>query len=281
MTTPAKEPFGEAAAEALQTSVMALRLVLALADAVRGQQQRRAKGVDDALPPADQAVLGCVDEVTKVLPADIATALMGDADWPQMAQHLVALRQAGVDLSAFLPRLGDIAVTVRDQVEANAARGAREGTGERERMLRETFPAGPVREAILASPTWPDIAATMCRLDERGVDVRAILTSVHDAGVGVDQAVAKVLAGAEPGCEARQRALDDRSGHPARPGPEGPCASAEAACHQAGGERAVCPVGAGGHAGARARGESLDHARAVAADRRTDGEDGGGQAAGA
>ncbi|MFE0453096.1 hypothetical protein ACFW2D_17785 [Streptomyces sp. NPDC058914] len=195
MTTPTPEgdPFA-AAAEAVQTSVLAWRLVMAVADAVRRQQQRRQKGKEEGLPPAEQAVSEAAAEVTKLVPTDISTALMAGADWPQMAQQLVALRRAGVDLGEFLPRVGDIAVTVRDAVAENAARMAREGTGEWERMLRETLPAGPVREAILASPTWPDIAATMARLDERGVDVRQVLAAAHNEGVGVDQAVARVLA---------------------------------------------------------------------------------------
>ncbi|MFB7740379.1 hypothetical protein ACFC08_40030 [Streptomyces sp. NPDC056112] len=192
--TPEGEPFAAAAGEAVQTSVMAWRLVMAVADAVRRQQQRRQKGREEDLPPADQSVREAATEVTRLVPSDISTALMAEADWPQMAQQLVALRRAGVDLGDFLPRVGGIAVTVRDAAAENAARVDREGTGEWERMLRETLPAGPVREAILSSPTWPDIAATMARLDERGVDVRQVLAAAHNEGVGVDQAVARVLA---------------------------------------------------------------------------------------
>lgn len=191
---PDGDPFIAAVGEAVQTSLIAGRLVMAVADAVRRQQQRRQKGTEEDLPPAEQAVSEAATEVTRLVPADISTALMAGADWPQMAQQLVALRRAGVDLEEFLPRVGDIAVTVRDQVSANAERVAREGTGEWERMLRETLPAGPVREAVLSSPTWPDIAATMARLDERGVDVRQVLASAHNEGVGVDQTVARVLA---------------------------------------------------------------------------------------
>ncbi|MGW3154586.1 hypothetical protein [Streptomyces sp. NPDC001089] len=194
MTTPTGEPIGDAMGEAVQTSVMAWRLVMAVADAVRRQQQRRLLGKEEELPPADQAVSEAAAGVTNVVPAEIATALMADADWPRMAQQLMALRQAGVDLEGFLPQIGGIAVTVRDAVAANSARVAREGTQEWEQLLRETLPAGPVREAIVSSPAWPDIAATMARLDDRGVDVRQILAAAHNEGVGVDQAVARVLA---------------------------------------------------------------------------------------
>ncbi|MGN9763089.1 hypothetical protein [Streptomyces sp. SD31] len=195
MTTPPTpdEPFIEAAGEAVQTAVMATRLVLAIADAVRRHQEKKSKGKEEDLPPADQAVSETAENIKSLIPADISAALMGEADWPQMAQQLMALRNAGVDLEQLLPRVGEIAVSVQEQVAANAERVAREGTGEWERMLRETLPAGPVREAILSSPTWPDIAATMARLDERGVDVRQILASAHEEGIGVDQAVAKVL----------------------------------------------------------------------------------------
>ncbi|WP_374987221.1 hypothetical protein [Streptomyces fradiae] len=198
MATPMPgEPFAESAGEAVQTAVMSVRLVMAIADAVRRHQQRQKKGTEEELPPAEQAKEDAKAELKDLLPADISMALLSSADWPQLAQQLMALKRAGVDLEQLLPRVGDIAVTVRDQVAANVARVAKEGTGEWERMLRETLPAGPVREAILSSPTWPDIAATMARLDERGVDVRQILASAHDEGLGVDQAVAKVLAAGE------------------------------------------------------------------------------------
>lgn len=194
--TPEGEAFAESADEAVQTAVMAVRLVMAIADAVRRHQQRQKAGAERELPPAAQAVGDASAELRNLWPPDISAALTGSADWPQMAQQLMALKQAGVDLDDLLPRVGEIAVTVRDAVAANVERVAREGTGEWERMLRETLPAGPVREALLSSPTWPDIAATMARLDERGVDVREVLASAHDEGLGVDQAVAKVLAAA-------------------------------------------------------------------------------------
>ncbi|MFF4648046.1 hypothetical protein [Streptomyces sp. NPDC001389] len=196
METPVGEPFAESAGEAVQTAVMSVRLILAIADAVRRHRQRQ-KGAEEELPPAEQAEQDAKGELKDLLPADITAALMADADWSQMALQLMALRAAGVDLEQLLPRVGEIAVSVRDQVAADKERVAKEGTGEWERMLRETLPAGPVREAILSSPTWPDIAATMAKLDERGVDVRQILASAHDEGLGVDQAVAKVLAAGE------------------------------------------------------------------------------------
>ncbi|MFD4412502.1 hypothetical protein [Streptomyces sp. NPDC058475] len=198
--TPGGEPFADAMAEAVQTSVQAVRLIMAIADAVRRQTQRRERGTEQDLPPSDQAIPEAAGELKGLVPSDIATGLMVGADWPQMAQQLVALRRAGVDLSQFLPRVAEVAVTVRDAVAANAARVAGDGTEEWTRLLRETVPAGPVREAILSSPAWPDIAATMAGLQERGVDVRQILVAAHDEGVGVDQAVARVLAaGSVPG----------------------------------------------------------------------------------
>lgn len=197
MPTPEERPgeaFAEAAAEAVQTSVMAFRLVMAIADAVRRQQQKRA-GKEDELADAEKASAEASEEVKKFLPDDIATALLEGADWPQLAQQLMALKQAGVDLETMLPRVGEITVMVRDQVAANAEKV--EGTEEWAKALRETLPAGPVREAILSSPAWPEMARAMATLDKREVDVRAILASAHEEGVGVDQAVAKVLAAAE------------------------------------------------------------------------------------
>ncbi|MFB6564077.1 hypothetical protein ACFCYH_35215 [Streptomyces sp. NPDC056400] len=54
------------------------------------------------------------------------------------------------------------------------------------------MPEGLVRDAILSSPAWPDIAADMGRLDARGIDVALVLTDAHRAGAGVDQAVGAV-----------------------------------------------------------------------------------------
>ncbi|WP_405438514.1 hypothetical protein OG373_13875 [Streptomyces avidinii] len=198
MATPTEgEPFAEAAGEAVQSAVMSVRLIMAIADAVRRQQQRQKKGTEEELPPAEQAATDAKEELKDLLPADISVALLKGADWPQLAQQMMALKKAGVDLEQLLPRVGEIAVTVRDQVAANEQRIARDGTGQWEKLLRETLPAGPVREAILSSPTWPDIAATMGRLDERGVDVRQILADAHDEGLGVDRAIGKVLAAGE------------------------------------------------------------------------------------
>ncbi|CAM5315711.1 hypothetical protein SBADM41S_03781 [Streptomyces badius] len=195
MTTPELqgEPFAEAAGEAVQTAVMSVRLVMAIADAVRRHQQKQRKGAEEELPPADKATVDAKEELKDLLPADISAALLTGADWPQLAQQLMALNNAGVDLEHLLPRVGEIGVTVRDAVAANEARVAREGTGQWAKMLRETLPAGSAREAILSSPTWPDIAATMAQLQERAVDAQQILASAHDEGLGVDQAIAKVL----------------------------------------------------------------------------------------
>lgn len=69
---------------------------------------------------------------------------------------------------------------------ANEAGMALEGTAEWERTLRETLPAGPVREALLSSPDWPGISATMTESERHGVDVRRILATAHE-GLGVGE----------------------------------------------------------------------------------------------
>ncbi|MFJ3140259.1 hypothetical protein ACIPK5_30760 [Streptomyces sp. NPDC086843] len=198
-STPEERPgeaFAESAAEAVQTAVMAARLVMAIADAVRRHQQRRQKGKEDDLPTAEEAVNEIGKDVGRLLPPDLSVALMGEADWPQLAQQLLALRKAGVDLDQVLPRVGEIAANVRDQVAAKAEGAA---TDQWVRAVRETLPAGPVREAILTSPAWPEMAETMARLEERGVNVREVLAAAHNEVLAVDQVVAKGLgAAAEP-----------------------------------------------------------------------------------
>ncbi|MGW3100024.1 hypothetical protein ACWDCC_42040 [Streptomyces sp. NPDC001102] len=189
------EAFAASAAEAVQTAVMAARLVMAIADAARRHQQRKQKGKEDDPPAVEEAVNEVGKDVQRLLPSDVSTALMGEADWPQLAQQLLALRKAGVDLDQVLPRVGEIAVNVRDQVAAKAS----ETTDQWVRAVRETLPAGSVREAILTSPAWPEMAATMARLEEKGVNVREVLAAAHNEVLAVDQAVAKGLgAAAEP-----------------------------------------------------------------------------------
>ncbi|MEU8828860.1 hypothetical protein [Streptomyces sp. NPDC048636] len=200
MTSPtpgerAGEAFAESAAEAVQTAVMAARLVMAIADAARRHQERKQKGKEDDLPAAAEAVNEVGKDVQRLLPSDVSAALMEEADWPQLAQQLLALRKAGVDLDQVLPRVGEIAVNVRDQVAAKAS----ETTDQWVRAVRETLPAGPVREAILTSPAWPEMAATMARLEEKGVNVREVLAAAHNEVLAVDQTVAQGLgAAAEP-----------------------------------------------------------------------------------
>ncbi|MCX4481912.1 hypothetical protein OOK44_36665 [Streptomyces cellulosae] len=202
MTTPgpeerAGEAFTGSAAEAVQTAVMAYRLVMAIADAARRHQQRKQKGKEDDLPTAEESVNEISADVERLLPSDISGALMAEVDWPQLAQQLLALRKAGVDLDQVLPRVGEIAANVRDQVAAKAAEGP---TDQWARAVRETLPAGPVREAILTSPAWSEMAATMTRLEERGVNVREVLVAAHNEVLSVDQTVAKGLgASPEPG----------------------------------------------------------------------------------
>ncbi|MFE4514621.1 hypothetical protein ACFRMQ_10590 [Kitasatospora sp. NPDC056783] len=191
MTTPYPgEPFADAVGEAVQTSTAAVRLVLAVADAVRRAAQLRS-GREHPLPPADPAVSEAAGDLKALLAPDVAWMLMSGPDWPVMARQLVALRRSGVDLEEFLPRLGDIAVSVRNAVLAGSARLTDERTREWAELLRAGMPAGPVREAILASPLWPEIAATMRELLERGVDVRRLLAAAYAEGVGVDQAVGR------------------------------------------------------------------------------------------
>ncbi|MCY0955295.1 hypothetical protein [Streptomyces sp. H27-S2] len=131
-----------------------------------------------------------------VLGDDVLAELMAGADWPVMARQLVGLQQAGVDLGTFLPQLGRMTAGVHQAVVANEALTKAEGTDRWADLLRTTMPAGLVRDAILASPAWPDIAAAMGRFDARGVDVARILLDAHAAGAGVDQAVAAVTTAA-------------------------------------------------------------------------------------
>ncbi|WP_449489149.1 hypothetical protein [Streptomyces lavendulae] len=88
---------------------------------------------------------------------------MEGADWPRLACKLVGLQQAGVDLGVFLPQMGRMTAAAHQVVAANIARTMAEGTDRWADLLKKTMPEGLVRDAILASPAWPDIAAAMGR----------------------------------------------------------------------------------------------------------------------
>ncbi|MFE6912196.1 hypothetical protein [Streptomyces erythrochromogenes] len=195
---PLPEPFSEALGEAAHTAAMAYRLVLAISDAVRRAAQKRLTGREEELgEDAEKMAPGwSADQLRGHLGDDILAVLMQDTDWPQMARQLVGLQQAGVDLATFLPQMGRMTAGVHQAVTANAARIKAEGTDRWADLLQTTMPEGLVRDAILSSPAWPDIAAAMGRLDAAGIDVARILTDAHQAGAGVDQAVAAVTAAA-------------------------------------------------------------------------------------
>lgn len=166
---------------------MSVRLVLAVADAARRNQRRREKGGPEEPPSAQQARHEAEAGLKDLLPPDVSEALPRAADWQRMAQRLTALKQAGVDIDRLLPPMGEAALTVRDRVPANEAGVALEGAAEWERTLRETLPAGPVREALLSSPDWPEISAAMAESERHGVDVRQILAAAHAAGLGIGE----------------------------------------------------------------------------------------------
>ncbi|MGW1521585.1 hypothetical protein [Streptomyces sp. NPDC002287] len=195
---PQPEPFAESLAEAAQSAAMAYRLVMAIADAVRRATQKRLTGKEEELSQdaATMAPGWSADQLRGVLGDDVLDELMQGADWPHLGRQLVGLQQAGVDLATFLPQMGRMTAGVHQAVAANTARTKAEGTDRWADLLKATMPGGLVRDAILASPAWPDIAAAMGRLDARGIDVARILIDAHAAGAGVDQAVAAVTTAA-------------------------------------------------------------------------------------
>lgn len=201
MTTPAQppgEPFSEALSEAAQAAAMSVRLILRISDAVRRAAQKQHQGQEQEIgPDAEKLAEGwSAEQLRSVLPEGALHDLMADADWPLMARQLAGLQHAGVDLTTFLPHMGRMAAGVHQAVTANNARTKAEGTDRWADLLRRTMPEGMVRDAILASPSWPDIASAMGRLDHQGADVARILADAHAAGIGVDQAVAAVTTAA-------------------------------------------------------------------------------------
>ncbi|XUT63378.1 hypothetical protein HLK56_33940 [Streptomyces sp. G9] len=179
---------------------MSVRLILTIADAVRRAAQKHHQGKEKELgADAEELAEGwSAEQLRTVLPEGTLNGLMAGADWPLMARHLTSLQQAGVDLGVFLPNLGRTAAGVEQAVARNTARIQAEGTDRWADLLRRTMPEGLVRNAILASPAWPDLASKMGHLHDQGVDVARILTDAHAAGLGVDQAVAAATARTSP-----------------------------------------------------------------------------------
>ncbi|MYW83122.1 hypothetical protein F610DRAFT_06981, partial [Streptomyces sp. LaPpAH-199] len=201
---PLGEPFSEALSEAAQAAAMSVRLILTIADAVRRAAQKHHQGEEKELGPDAEELAGgwSAEQLRTVLPEGILNGLMAGADWPLMARHLTSLQQAGVDLTTFLPNLGRMASAVEQAVARNTTRTRAEGTDRWADLLRRTLPEGLVRNAILASPAWPHLAAEMGRLHDLGVDVARILTDAQAAGLGVDQAVAAATAHTSPQAQA-------------------------------------------------------------------------------
>ncbi|MFD3643684.1 hypothetical protein [Streptomyces griseus] len=202
MTTPAPaqlsgEPYSEALSEAAQAAAMSVRLILTIADAVRRASQKHHHGQEQDLPEDIGQMAESwwsADELGKHLPASLLDHLTNTPDWPVTARQLVSLSRAGVDLTQFLPNLATMAAGVERAVATNTARTKTEGTDRwADHLLRTTLPDGLVRNAILASPTWPDIAATMGRLHDQGIDVTRILTDAHTAGLRIDQTIATAI----------------------------------------------------------------------------------------
>ncbi|MER8268076.1 hypothetical protein ABT007_28210 [Streptomyces griseus] len=204
MTTPAPaqlsgEPFSEALSEAAQAAAMSVRLILTIADAVRRASQKHHHGQEQDLPEDIGQMAESwwsADELGKHLPASLLDHLTTSPDWPVTARRLVSLSRAGVDLTQFLPNLATMAAGVERAVATNTAPTKTEGNGTdrwADHLLRTTLPDSLVRDAILASPTWPDIAATMSRLHDQGIDVTRILTDAHTAGLRIDQAIAAAI----------------------------------------------------------------------------------------
>ncbi|WP_411105292.1 hypothetical protein [Streptomyces sp. cmx-4-9] len=218
---PQPEPFSEALGEAAQTAAMAYRLMMTITDAVRRATQKRITGKEEELSEdAEKMAPGwSADQLRGVLGDDILAELMAGADWPVMARQLVGLQQAGVDLGTFLPQMGRMTAAVHQAVVANAARTKAEGTDRWADLLKSTMPEGMVRDAILASPAWPDIAAAMGQLDAKGIDVARILLDAHAAGAGVDQAVAAVTTAAAAKAPAPAPATPAPTAAPATPAP--------------------------------------------------------------
>ncbi|MFE2329745.1 hypothetical protein ACFXD5_38595 [Streptomyces sp. NPDC059385] len=160
----------------------------------RAAQKRQGEEEELAEPEEKLAPGWAADALRPLLAPSVLSDLMEGEDWPRMAGQMVLLQKAGVDLNTFLPQLGQVTKTVYQAVEANQARIQAEGNDRWADLLKATMPEGLVRDAILSSPAWPDMAAKMALLDQRGVDVAGFLTAAHGQGVSVDRAVAALLA---------------------------------------------------------------------------------------
>ncbi|MFI5982490.1 hypothetical protein ACIBEA_16635 [Streptomyces sp. NPDC051555] len=168
---PQPEPLAEALGEAAHTAAMAYRLMMTIADAVRRATRKRLMGKEGGARRGrgHDGPGWSADQLRGVLGDDILAALMRGADWPQLARQLVGLQQSGVDLGTLLPQMGRMTAGVHQAVAANLARANAAGTDWWANLLEATLPEGLVRDAILASPAWPDIAAAMGHLDARVV----------------------------------------------------------------------------------------------------------------
>ncbi|MFJ8212046.1 hypothetical protein [Streptomyces sp. NPDC096033] len=216
----AVDPFAESMAEAAQTAAAAFRLLLTISDAVRRAAQKQRHGQEENRTEQEEKLAPgwAAEALRPPLDPRVLEGLMADPSWPAMAGQLVLLRNAGVDLATFLPQIGQVTQSVYQAMQASQAHISAAGTDRWAAMLRTAMPAGLVRDAILASPAWLDMAAQMALLDRRGVDVAGFLTAAHGQGVGVDRAVAALLAQTGPVAALRQPQMRPGPGCP----PHGP-----------------------------------------------------------
>ncbi|MFI8265796.1 MULTISPECIES: hypothetical protein [unclassified Streptomyces] len=68
---------------------------------------------------------------------------------------------------------------VHQAAAANIARTKAEGTDRWADLLKSSMPGGLVRDAILSSPAWPDIATAIGHLDARSIHIARILLDAH------------------------------------------------------------------------------------------------------
>jgi hypothetical protein len=186
-------PFEAAAGQAVQAAAMSIRFMITVsrvladrsaADAARldgeraGQVERLRQLADPGGDAAERYARIVREQVTN---PDIRDALLNSEQWPQIAADLAVLDRAGVDVRELL---ADASRTA-DRIAASLTPRPQSTQEFYAQMVRDNVPDARVRDPLLNSEQWPQIAEQMRQLHAAGVDMPQLLDAASRTGVAL------------------------------------------------------------------------------------------------
>ncbi|MEV6672858.1 hypothetical protein [Streptomyces sp. NPDC051162] len=190
-------PFEVAAAQAMSAAAESIKFLVTVAMAIKDRHDAAAENRDGfrAVQVAQLQQLNGPAEVgthyaslvaEHVTNPGIRDALLASPQWPQIAADLHQLEQAGVNVRDLL---SDASRTA-DRVAASLMPPQPVTTAERyAAVVREHVPNEQVREALLGSAQWPQIAEHMQQMEAAGINVPEVLAQANQSGAALTTAL--------------------------------------------------------------------------------------------